>query len=586
MTLPVSFGLDMRTLTAGQKQTLLDEVFGAACPAGVDLGSLRGNGGLRVLTASDRGTTGLVGPVRADTPAGGAAEERFVKLVFNVGQPSTRHMSGGTYGFGKTITYVVSSVSAVVIRSRIAGERGPEDRLVAVGIGDGYEEGRRRFTGRHWWGRMRDDRIGPVTGRDAVRLGRLLGMPAFEDGETGTDIVVVAPDLGQLGTGDDGEARTPADAGRLMADTVRWYFWPKMTPVSRRGRPPMQFSVTVDGAEVPLRWRAPSPLSAYASAIDAIRRQEAGRGPDDGDPVELHEVRMERPVLHLGWLALVPLLGLTDRSASHAEQLGIGTAPVVGPPHHVARMRQSELVVDYLDGPRAPVPGTGWVGVFKAAPETDDAFAEAEPPTHDGWNPQLVADRRQKSVVVVSRRRIGEILDGLFRSAGSDTPAGVDGAAVIIADALAGLLRVEGNAPGASPVPPPAGGGDVPGSSPNGTGTDEGGATGTRRGGRTSGRPACVVGIGDSELSVTDDGRLETWVKFSVETAGAVSLLAEAAVAVEDGASLEREPPAGAEPVEVLGFESDSGAVTVEGPLLNLQEGDETRWWVRCPRSV
>ena len=36
----------------------------------------------------------------------------------------------------------------------------------------------------------------PVTGREADRIARLVGMPEFETDDTGTNILVVAPDLG------------------------------------------------------------------------------------------------------------------------------------------------------------------------------------------------------------------------------------------------------------------------------------------------------------------------------------------------------------------------------------------------------
>ena len=61
-------------------------------------------------------------------------------------------MTGGTYGFGKTISYIVSSVNSVVIHSRTKHRGRFRSRLIACAIGDEFTYERKLLTGRHWWG--------------------------------------------------------------------------------------------------------------------------------------------------------------------------------------------------------------------------------------------------------------------------------------------------------------------------------------------------------------------------------------------------------------------------------------------------
>ena len=71
------------------------------------LSSEAGNS-VRILTISDRGTTGLNGPTRADALDDDTRSRNFVNFFFNVGQSKGNSLSGGTYGYGKSILYQVS----------------------------------------------------------------------------------------------------------------------------------------------------------------------------------------------------------------------------------------------------------------------------------------------------------------------------------------------------------------------------------------------------------------------------------------------------------------------------------------------
>src|SRR5690625_1961885 len=146
------------------------------------------------LYISDRNTKGLSGPLQADEADPDNTYD-WVDFVLNVGKANTQGHTGGTYGFGKTISYIVSAADAVVIHSRTVHRGKLQTRLIGCAIGEEFTRRRRLYTGRHWWGVADDGAPKPVTGRAADQLAELIGMPAFEPRETGTNLLIIAPDF-------------------------------------------------------------------------------------------------------------------------------------------------------------------------------------------------------------------------------------------------------------------------------------------------------------------------------------------------------------------------------------------------------
>jgi hypothetical protein len=83
-----------------------------------------------VLAVSDRKTIGLGGPTRADIYTGMGARD-FVDFVRNVGQPSDKQNSGGTYGYGKAAFYRLSMAQTIVIYTRCFFNGKYQSRLIA-----------------------------------------------------------------------------------------------------------------------------------------------------------------------------------------------------------------------------------------------------------------------------------------------------------------------------------------------------------------------------------------------------------------------------------------------------------------------
>ena len=134
---------------------------------------------LRAFYIYDRNTIGLGGPIQAGDESPSDVYD-WADFVLNVGKANLASGTGGTYGFGKTIAYITSSVRTVVIYSRTVEKGRLQSRLIGCAIGAEFSLKRRLFTGRHWWGADLDGSPTPVTGRTADQIARLIGMPEFE----------------------------------------------------------------------------------------------------------------------------------------------------------------------------------------------------------------------------------------------------------------------------------------------------------------------------------------------------------------------------------------------------------------------
>ena len=195
------FGIHARTLSAEAYDTLMNTVLGSG-GKGADFESLRKRRSVDVIEIFDRRTSGLGGPLRNDKVHDSEVTD-YIDFVLNVGAARDKEHGGGTHGFGKTISYIMSSVFTVVILSRSQEENGFETRLIASAFADEFAQDGKRFTGRQWWGRMiegTEEFIGPATGAEATQISDLIFDRGFGDEETGTSLLVVAPNLPEEAT--------------------------------------------------------------------------------------------------------------------------------------------------------------------------------------------------------------------------------------------------------------------------------------------------------------------------------------------------------------------------------------------------
>ena len=428
----------LRTLSPDQQkalsgQLLVERPTGDATHA--DLDAALSKPSLRVLELCDFGTEGLSGPTRADAPHDGEPLN-FVNFLRNVGAARDTHHGGGTYGYGKSSLYAMSSCSTIVVDSQTRCAHSSERRLMACHLGAAFDAAsddgeRRRFTGRHWWGVLDgSDSIEPATNESAITFSTALGMPAREAQQTGTSILIIDPFLG------DEDMRSTIED---VVETVLWNFWPRMS-ASTPERRKLKVEVELEGERVPVPTPEEfPPLDLFAAAIAEHRT--------NGN--ELQQIRCGNPKRQLGNLAIKKGLRADRRGVAAREGSLIPKQA-----SHIALMRPVELVVRYIEGEPLPDRRFDWVGVFICAEsgEVEDAFAVAEPPAHDDWIPDNLPKGNAKTFVRVALKRLHEIARPHSNQAISAAVSAEKGTSLAATAARMGafLGRVSATGPGKS----------------------------------------------------------------------------------------------------------------------------------------
>lgn len=560
---PVRFDIDCHRLTDEQGDVLSNVVF-ADRPFGLPEGSTelsdpsqdltREATKTRLLVVSDRGTTGLGGPTRADTVSDRSGPRDYVDFLLTTGQPPD-HVAGGTYGFGKTAFYLASARHTILVYSRCMEAERPESRFIAAALGAGHVAGNRRYTGRHWWGRLDGEVAEPLRDGEADEVAAALGLRTFAEGELGTTVVVVDPLL---------DGQIPAVAMRRVARAILWNFWPKILP-GTSGEAAMHFGITCDGqiVEIPDPRTTP-PLDGFAEALGRLRPVPGLSG--NILETKVFSIESERPRARLGGLAVVKF-GVSVPHELTTTDAADGAGTVGTPTHHVALMRGEELVVRYVEGPVLSSADVQYAGVFKVDEGVEAAFAHAEPPTHDEWSPDNLEDPWEKRYVRIAQTRIQQRLQDYA------SPRPLD--------------------------PTPATGGSLGGfSSQLGflfLGIDQSGIT--HQGLRATREPAGEYASGPPRgrarparptVNVASEGRLELRngqraliVEFDIRAAEgseASEVRAIPAVMLEGNAT-EIDPPVGDDIPAVVGWLGPDGRL-FEGDHVQIAAGDNGRWSV------
>jgi hypothetical protein len=485
-----------------------------------------------LLVVSDRGTRGLGGPLRAGARPADDEKADFVQFLRNVGEPNDNEFGGGTYGFGKGIFYRLSRTSAILVDTMTSqGDR----RLMGAALGNSWYDGDQRYTGRHWWGDVAADGIpDPYVGSQAKDLAAQLGLPGFADGETGTDVALIAADLGTSDDAGESRPRTVQEAGRFLASSMLWHLWPKA--VAAESTPPMRFSVEIDGEllQVP----DPQSVSELRPFVQSLERVRTGTA---------HGYRRTVAPKDAGRLALTVGAATTQPIDEVVEM----AKPYEGSSHHVARMRVAELVVDYLPTSAHPDGLLRYGGVFRSTLDSDEYFASSEPPTHDSWVEKGLSGTA-RGVVQGARNFVVKTVDaelGLGDGASGGQAKGLGA----LSSRLASLL------PSVSATGP--------------------GAAQPRSSGGSGGQGRVVPRIVDGPNLHRYEGKLHLMAKVHVPPSSTDrTVRAEVAVVVEGGGR-ESAAPAGAPVPVVTGWrtENDRG---IDGPEVIVRPGDSTDWWV------
>ncbi|NJL54290.1 hypothetical protein HC928_03260 [bacterium] len=419
---PVTYTVHGRELTTLQQSVLRDVVFRERPePKSLSLAPLDRDQPLCVLSISDRGTTGLAGPTRADRVPNDA-QRNFISFLRDVGQPANKDFAGGTYGYGKASLYRASGLQTILVYTRCANAVGRlESRFIGAALGERWASpDERQYTGRIWWGQHADDTVDPVLDEVADNLAVQLGLEPFAANETGTTILILDPlfhDRNSTQHADASSAtHSPIHAINKMAEYALYCFWPKML-LDANGNPAIQFHFRWEDTPVTIPDpRSYPPLVGFVAAMDHLKGKES----DNVLQSELYEVQSQRPKQDLGRLALHQFL------VEKGEALNTGEAQSLFAEltHHTALMRRPELVVKYYAGKPMPTTTVGYAGVFITDEKVDTIFAQAEPPTHDDWIPDYLANRPHKTFVNVALRQIREHMTQFAQSARPTVPSG------------------------------------------------------------------------------------------------------------------------------------------------------------------
>ena len=487
---------------------------------------------IALLVVSDRGTTGLGGPTRADVEAEDDGPRDFIAFVRNVGERRDKELGAGTFGFGKTIFYLISRTQSIVVYTRCRTDGGFQSRFIGCAVGESFRPRQdgviRPHTGRHWWGLQRDGVQEPLLDAEADEIASNFGVQPLVDDQTGTSIIIIDPAFAE-----------PAEDMRAIACAITWHAWPKMLSEAEA----MQFSVTWNGDEVPIPDPEQTPpLDGFAAAYRRLK---------SGEPLECY-----RPQQRLGRLAL-------HRQPLRAQRPDYPAAfepPFQSPAHHVALLRAPHFVVKYYPGDPLAGDVAEYAGVFLADEEIDDVFAESEPPTHDDWVArQLKGPAR--SFVNTTYTRLNERLRAYARPVTGEV-VGTGGVPLGAASAKFASLVATAPSTGGNGFDLGRGGGGGPGGGGAGGGATGGrgaggGATGGGGGPRASrGR---LEEVGDPEYA-SFDGKPAVLFAFRVRRAVPSAVVrASASISVDENLSTETEPPVGSGQPQVLGWIGPEG---------------------------
>lgn len=447
---PVRFRVDAKVLSWDERESLTQRVF-------VQHDRIVGNRHLSAVLAephlvgmyiSDRNTHGLGGPVTASRVDEGDVYD-WVDFVLNVGTGNSQAHTGGTYGFGKTIAYVISRANSVVVHSRSVYKGQVVTRLMACALGERFSMDGRNFTGRHWWGVPTEGASAPIEGHDAESLARSLGMPEFGPDELGTNLLVVGPDFG---------GRAPVQGMNFIAEAMLWQLWPKTAGFA--ASPPMELAVSWEGNEIPIPTpNERPPLAGFVQAFTELTSPDS----DGVVPLGYEQVPIKRmrPQMAVGDLATVPMVyqsrAIVDDGHDPSNPDSPAPAAMIpsGGSHHVALLRSPNLIVEYMEGPPAPESGMEWAGVFKCVDAVDHIFAQAEPPTHDSWSPDLLETGPNRSIVRKALQDVRSAMNTRWGSRATTTDP-VASTTAVVAERLSHLVGMsDGSGPGRDPKPAP-----------------------------------------------------------------------------------------------------------------------------------
>jgi hypothetical protein len=521
--------------------------------AELPLAELFSSNSITTLTLSDRGTYGLDGPTRANDHSG-SERRNFVNFFRNIGQAGISAGKGGTYGYGKSVLFVASRLSTILVYTRVKSSAGPRTRLMGMTLcpsDEAADPENEKFTGRHWWGsKSPDEIVEPLLSSEADDIALSIGFVSFDE-EFGTQVMILEPQL------------ESADLEKVTAHLLSYallYAWPWTCGLGRTSTR-LRLSGLVNGREM-----ATPTIEEYAGLTemaDALRHLVADEVTDSSAGSGIFDINCGAPKKALGKLAIRRFFraekpSLPDVAFSQPEQRTS---------RHIAWMRDARLVVKYAEGPEPPSPDVEYAGVFctDADPEVEQAFTDAEPPTHDDWSPDFVRVKQHQTFVRVGVRRIKEQVQEFVEPRRTTTADSSGESSAWFASGLASLLpSTPGERPGLA-----AGNGSTSRSA-------------------SAPRPRNPLEFSGDQAWEWHRGEPRVTLRYT-KSGGAIQspkvVMARLSTLVGDGAEVENEPPIMAVSPEIIGWRDSDGLYVSTSGRIDIERilGDSIWLVVAAP---
>lgn len=321
--------------------------------------ALRGE--MEVLYVEDYNTVGLGGTTE---PLPLEEEDNYFRLCLTLGDTRAGQGGGGTFGYGKSVYWQMSSLWTVVMYSRFAPTQrtlGKSARLIGVSWFKTHAHGRDRdvvrYTGRAWLGEVHAGGCGPLVDDAAHDTAEKIGFVKRGDADRGLSIMILG---------------SKVDLDKLR-DGVERHWWPRLLD----GKLAVELEREGAAAEKP-QPRARPNLKRFVRAWDLVRGAPAVDGRDDRQTIGYRKESLG-------------VFAMTTGPENEPEEYGNNVEPE---PAEIALVREPRMVVDYLGGPIIGSSQPLCDGVFVADAALNDMFAASEPPAHNKWDYRTIRQDR------------------------------------------------------------------------------------------------------------------------------------------------------------------------------------------------
>ncbi len=391
---------------------------------------------VRVLTITERGTTGMYGPFV------GQRSKLYLALI-SIGYTMKAAGAGGSYGYGKA-GLIGASATRTLVAYTCFRERdddpGVTRRLIGMTYWGPHQLADGDFTGFARFGKPTNDSAIPFVNEEADAVAKSLGINlrhAANTSDLGTTFLVLEPEV------------DPHQLGIAIARN----WWPAMLEDSFH---PSIRVISATGAveRIEIRPRKDPLLKTFIRGWELATTKQDNNVATDFRK-DLGEVPDEISALKVGWLGLHA--DLASWSYMQFEDESDEADEDVRHSSLVALVRGPRMVVEYLTYAKGKQPYVR--GVFVASDDIDDLLRQTEPKAHDAWETTSAEDGVDQRAPKVARLVTKRIKDSVKDFQKKIKPPAPDPGDIRLPVFQQLFKKLMGSGPG--PTPPPKGERDV-----------------------------------------------------------------------------------------------------------------------------